>query len=88
MEGHWISYTNGDNVKDFRKLMDKMFFNREEIDVMAWDLELITKFIKSVVDTDGAIGLLYMYEKGEYNPLTYRALTHNVPRNKLLKFAV
>jgi len=70
--------------------MDKMFFNREDLDVIAWDLELLTKFIRSVVETDGAIGLLYMYENGKYNPLTYRALTHNIPRgeNNLLKFAV
>lgn len=65
-----------------------MFYNRQELDVIAYDLELITEFYRSVIETEGAIGLLYMYEKAEYNPLTYRALTHNIPRNDKLKFAV
>jgi hypothetical protein len=64
VEGPWITYTNGDNVRDFRTLMDKMFYNMEDVDTIAWTLELLTGFFRKVIDTDGAIGLLYMYEGG------------------------
>jgi len=53
-------------------------------------LDEATEFVKTVVLEHGRVGALYVYEGGNRNPLTYRVLSHNVPRNQNnnMRFAV
>jgi len=39
VEGPWLTYSNGDSISDFRTLMDQMFYNMQEKDTIALDIE-------------------------------------------------